>query len=493
MRMLKQARAFGVGQLLVTQNPVDLDYKALSNAGTWFIGKLQTDQDKQRLLDGLEGVLGGGLDRKAYDQLISRLGKRIFLLKNVHEKEPALFNTRWVMNYLAGPLTRIQIPALNKLAGAEQTQEEGKVEKTVNASGTAAAATALRDKPGKKESSRDDKHKPAGSTTRPRVPSRVGEYFLPNNLTLSQAMKQAGQVQSEGVKAIELLYRPVLLAQANIRFIKRKYDLDMEVIKTALVQKVDKRGSVNWEDFLHPPIDERELEKQPVPESRFASLESPLSDGKLLARLKKDFVDWVYHETDVNVWVNEELDVFGTPDLSREEFLSRCEEAVKEKIKAETRKVTASYDRKISTVEKRLNKEERELEEDKADLSNRRMEEWGSHAETVLSLFGGRKRKLSTSLSKHRMAEKAKQDVKESEEQIAAYQKEIEALGKEKAERLKEIEERWHEAASEIDEVPVTPYKKDILVELFGIAWYPYHVIESNGETFELPAYRDAD
>ncbi len=118
LRMLKQARAFGVGLVLVTQNPVDVDYKGLSNTGTWFIGKLQTDQDKQRLLDGLEGAVAGGLNRSTYDRMISGLGKRVFLLHNVHNKEPLLMQTRWAMNYLAGPLARTQIPALNALAGA---------------------------------------------------------------------------------------------------------------------------------------------------------------------------------------------------------------------------------------------------------------------------------------------------------------------------------------------------------------------------------------
>ncbi|MBK9927946.1 MAG: ATP-binding protein [Anaerolineales bacterium] len=117
LRMLKQARAFGLGLLLATQNPVDVDYKALSNAGTWFIGKLQTEQDKNRLLDGLESA-AGGVPRNTFDKLISTLGKRVFILHNVHEKAPQLFQTRWTMNYLAGPLTRTQIPALNKLANA---------------------------------------------------------------------------------------------------------------------------------------------------------------------------------------------------------------------------------------------------------------------------------------------------------------------------------------------------------------------------------------
>ena len=122
LRMLKQARAFGLGLVLATQNPVDVDYKALSNAGTWFIGKLQTEQDKQRLLDGLESAAPGALDRSAIDKLISTLGKRVFLMQNVHEKQPVVFQTRWTMNFLAGPMTRTQIPALNKLVGASSQQ-----------------------------------------------------------------------------------------------------------------------------------------------------------------------------------------------------------------------------------------------------------------------------------------------------------------------------------------------------------------------------------
>ena len=114
LTLLKQARAYGVGILLSTQNPVDLDYKGLSNAGTWFVGRLQTERDKARLLDGLEGVSAqaGGFDRKATEQIISGLGSRVFLMNNVHEDGPAIFQTRWAMSYLCGPLTRDQIRSL---------------------------------------------------------------------------------------------------------------------------------------------------------------------------------------------------------------------------------------------------------------------------------------------------------------------------------------------------------------------------------------------
>ena len=168
LRMLKQARAFGVGQVLVTQNPVDVDYKALSNAGTWFIGKLQTEQDKNRLLDGLEGA-APGLDRKTYDKLISTLDKRVFLLHNVHEDQPVLFHTRWAMNYLTGPLTRIQFPALNQLAGAGKSSLY-RLNWTIN------NAYQLQWKTENLTS------------TRPNVPAGIDEYYLPNKLSFLKAV-----------------------------------------------------------------------------------------------------------------------------------------------------------------------------------------------------------------------------------------------------------------------------------------------------------------
>ena len=115
LTLLKQARAFGVGIVLATQNPVDLDYKGLANIGTWFLGRLQTDRDKQRVLDGLEGVAvaqGAGMNRAALEQILSGLGNRVFLLHNVHEDAPALFESRWAMSYLRGPMSRDQVRLL---------------------------------------------------------------------------------------------------------------------------------------------------------------------------------------------------------------------------------------------------------------------------------------------------------------------------------------------------------------------------------------------
>jgi len=484
LRMLKQARAFGVGQMLVTQNPVDVDYKALSNAGTWFIGKLQTDQDKQRLLDGLEGVMADDLDRHEFDKLISALGKRVFLVKNVHERKPSVFHTRWAMNYLTGPLTRAQIPALNRMVGAEEMFVS--VGKTVSSdSQPADEATPVR----RERKTERVEGATIGSSTRPAVPVRISEYFLPNNLTFSEALKVAGVSDLEGAVSRGLLYRPSVIAQAYIRFHNRKYNLDFETYRTVLVSDPGRRGVVRWEEFTAEPLDSRQLDEQPIPDSRFDSLEAPFSEASILRIMRTDFLDWAYRSSEVKVRVNEKLNVYAGPEISEDDFQKMCLEAAEEKREAETKKVTAAVDKKIERLLDRLERESQELREDESELSSRKMEEWGTYAETALSLFGGRKRSLSTSLSKRRMTGKAKADVEESHEAIADFERTIKALELEKDEALREIKGKWDDVAANYDEIEVSPYKKDVQLDMFGVAWFPYHYVKVDSEVVELPGF----
>lgn len=500
LRMLKQARAFGVGQVLVTQNPVDVDYKALSNAGTWFIGKLQTDQDKQRLLDGLESATGGGMDRREYDRLISALGKRVFLLHNVHEKRPQLFQTRWAMNYLAGPLTRNQIPQLNALVGAGLPAAQPAVAPTPPGAVGAAPlgvpqpavsdTQPIRTKPAPAERPETE----LGSTTRPALPAGIAEYFLPNNLTFTQAFQAAGRSYPNEALSLGLVYRPVLLAQAEVRYFNRKYNLDSLQKVTALVPDPDRRGVVRWEDYPGEAIDLRSLDSAPDPRARFQAPQTPLNDARLVAAMQRDFQDWVYRSARVTVRANESLKVYAGPEVGQAEFRSLCADAARQQRDSEAAKIADGYDRKLLRLQQQLEREERELREDESELSQRKMEEWGTHAENVLGLFGKRRstRKISTSLSKRRMTEQAKADVEESLDAIASFKKEIAALEKEKAQALEDVNRRWSEVVNDIRELTITPLKKDVLVELFGVAWMPFHVIRSGGETFELPGYGKA-
>lgn len=478
LRMLKQGRAYGLGLVLATQNPVDLDYKALANAGTWFIGKLQTEQDKARLLDGLQGV-GEGWDRATYDRLISSLEQRVFLLHNVHAEGPRLFRTRWAMNYLAGPLTRAQIPALNALAGRAEAAPAG----TAPEGGADVRAVVTSRAAG------DDPELP-GSTTRPAVPGGVAEYFLPNNLTLSQAAQRAERKLGPEVRSLGILYRPALLAQAEIRFFQRKYNLDYEMRRAALVPEPDERGGVRWEGYAMDVVDAAELDDGPAPEARFAALDPPLTDPRAVKALEREFQDWAYRESGVVVRANEALDLYAGPEVSAAEFRQRSAEAAREARDEEIDQVERDFEKRIDRVRKRLAKEQRELSEDETELSQRKMEEMGTHLENVASLLGlARKRRLSTSLSKRRMTQQARADVEESLEAIEELEKEIEALEVDLREALAEVGDRWGETANEITEIPVAPYKKDVRVTHFGVAWVPYHLVDEGGAPAELPGF----
>ncbi len=493
LRMLKQARAFGVGLVLVTQNPVDIDYKALSNAGTWFIGKLQTDQDKQRLLDGLEGAMSGSLDRRAYDRLISSLGKRVFLLHNVHGKGGQLFQTRWAMNYLAGPLTRTQIPALNQLAGAELPSAPA----PVPAAGPAAAAeptTPGAAAPPPVAPGRVKESRPAQvgtwTNTRPAVPMGMMEYFLPSNQSFNQSLKSAAKTLTAETRNLGLVYRPVLLAQVSIRFLNRQYGLDFEQRPAAMVKNPDRRGVVRWEDFPAGPFDPVSLDDKPDPDGRFSQLDAPLSDAKILKALEKDFVDWAFRSARLTVRANEELKVYAGPDETEAGFRKLCTEAARRAREAELDKIEEAFKKKVKALETKLDTEERELAKDESDLSARKMDELGTAAQTVMSLFGRRKKSLSTSLTKRRMTSQAKADVEESLETIADLKKQISTLEKEKEQALLEANQRWDEIVAQDSEVTVTPLKKDVLLDLFGIAWMPFYLVGAGEQVEELAAFQ---
>lgn len=498
LRLLKQARAFGVGMVLATQNPVDIDYKALSNAGTWFIGKLGTDQDKQRLLDGLESAMGTGLVRSEYDRMISGLGKRVFLLRNVHEKQPVQFQTRWAMNYLAGPITRTRIGELNELAGAEWKDQGGRMkDEGGTRSGRRGKSTKGSEERGADDRTPNTEHRsrsgrhattPIGTATRPKVPGRVAEYFLPVNLTLGESAENERREWAANSEPIGIIYRPALLAQADIHINQRKYNLDESLVRTALVIEPDERGYVRWDEHLaDAPLDTRDISREPDRDARFGTLEPPFTDSRTLTSIRKDFIDWAYRETSLKVYAHAKLKVYGADEVA---FRRAVEAAADDAMDDDVQKVDARFEKKLDTLRDRLKREERELAEDEAELASRKREEGVKHLETIAGLFGfGRKRSISTSMTKRRMTQKAAADVEESKEEIEDLQREIEAMRQEHEDALEEVRQDWEAIADDVSEEKVNPYKKDIRVDLFGVAWMPYHVVDDNGGLLELPAF----
>lgn len=482
LRLLKQARAFGLGLVLASQNPVDIDYKGLSNAGTWFIGKLGTDQDKQRLLDGLESIVTGGLDRGDYDRLISGLGKRVFLLRNVHDKEPGLFQTRWAMNYLAGPMTRTQIAPLNALVGAgadlaAPTPMPAAASMPTEAPVTAAPPPAM----------------PAsvlpGTATRPAVPSAIAEFFLPNNVTLSVALNQARSSVGPDAQALGMLYRPFLLAQSVARVQSARYNVQAEMTHAALVPEPDPRGLIRWEEYNEPPIAERSLDSRPLPEAVFADLPGALSDSKAVNGWQRDFVDWVYRTGNVTIRANEELKVYAGPEVSEADFLQMCRTAAAERASAEIDKLKSDHDKKADALNDKLSRAQRALAEDEAKYQQRKREEGVKFVENIIGLFGKGRGSLSTSMSKRRMTANAKMELESSQAEIEELQQQIADLKDGLATATAAAQARWTDVAGQVGAVPLTPYKKDIAVTLFGVAWFPYHVVRSGARTVELPAY----
>ncbi len=481
LRLLKQGRAFGLGVLLATQNPVDLDYKAISNAGTWFIGTLQTDQDKQRLLDGLEGASGSGLNRAALDRLISRLQKRVFLLHNVYEssQSPVLFHTRWALNYLAGPLTRAQIPALNQLASAGSESVETNAPTVISTAAPTTTATRPKSAPSSVQTSR----------TRPPAPPGVAEFFLPLNLSFAKATAVAGLSLPAETTTPEVLYRPALLASANVHFLESKFSLDTEVVKSVLVTKLDRHGPVRWEDFLCTLPRPETFDPAPIPQASFAALDAPLSDARLLTSLQRDFVDWIYRTVRLEIRANQVLGVYATPEVSQAEFMKACSEAARQARDADLAKTAAALNRQIKTLQEKIAREERELRMDQIELDERKREEIVTHAENVLGALGvlGRRssRRLSTSLTKRRLTEQAKAEMEESMEALRVYRTQLASLQEELQRMTEEINARWGEAVNDITQIPLAPKKTNIFVTLFGVAWMPYYLVPT-GEPLPL-------
>lgn len=477
LRMLKQARAFGVGLLLATQNPVDLDYKALSNAGTWLIGRLQTEQDKQRLLDGLQNA-GGSLDVAAYNRLISGLQKRVFLLHNVHGSSPQVFQSRWALNFLAGPLTRTQIPALNRLAQGAEPE-------------TTPASAGFPALPQKNSAAPTLKAVAVSgfSATRPAIPAQVDEFFLPADLDVSQSANLMNWDSTTPVIPQGLLYHPALLCQAQVRYFSARYRLDTTRAVAALLTSLE--GSLlRWEEHPWRVYQKGQLQSNPLPQAFFNPLPGWLSDPKRLAALQKGFVDYLYRTGAIKIKTNPTLKITTPPHTTQADFREVCSQAARAGYQAEAEKITGNYDAKLTILRVKINKLASEEQQQREEVDQRRMEELSSKGELLLSMFTKRKRSLTYSVSKNRLTEQAKADLEQYQQQLQTLRKQETALVEGRDAALRQSQDRWAQAVNDLIEVPLNPQRKDIYLELFGIVWMPYYLVRLGEQQLELPAYR---
>src|SRR6185436_4610484 len=288
MTLLKQGRAFGLGAVLATQNPVDLDYKALANIGTWFLGRLQTERDKNRVLDGLEGAAAGSLDRATADRLLSALGKRQFLLHNVHESEPVVFQTRWTLSYLRGPLSRDQIRTL--MSGRQppaSAASPGASSTAPAASRTAAAARPASDK--------------GSAGAAPVLPPGIQQFFLP-----------AGRPAP--------IFSPVVVGAARVTLADAKLDVDVSRDVVYLAGIGEGAVAVDWATASQLDVSTADLTRTAPPGATFEALPPAASQPKNYAAWEKAFGKWLATAERVELWRHAKSKLTSKPGESERDF-----------------------------------------------------------------------------------------------------------------------------------------------------------------------------
>ncbi|MGD8968686.1 MAG: hypothetical protein PVI07_14345, partial [Anaerolineae bacterium] len=467
-----------VGVVLTTQNPVDLDYKGLTNAGTWFIGRLQTERDKMRVLDGLESAssqAGQALDRGELSDIISALGKRVFLLHNVHEEAPVTFQTRWAMSYLRGPLTRLQVRELMKGSAPDQPSV-APVEGTAFAPAQPTAVQPT--SPGARRPEAAAAPEVAFASSPPSLSSRIQQAYLPVRRAASAAALDAESREGGAIElqSRHLLYVPAVVGMGRVHFVDERKGVQEQEDFALLAQAPESIGILAWEQAQPLEMTLRDLSDRPEPEAYFDELPQAINESKEFTALKDDLDDYLYRNTAVTLLYSPVLEAYSKPRESERDFRMRLQQAAREKRDEEIDEINERYEKKLDTLEDRLRRYEAKLAEREADVAARKRETVVSVGESMVGLFLGRRstRMASTALSKQRQAAKAKLRVEEAEDDVKALQEDIEELEEELQEEVAAIQERWEEALETFEEAKVTPRRADIQIDLVALAWVPH-------------------
>lgn len=438
LTLLKQARAYGLGLVLATQNPVDLDYKALSNAGTWFIGRLQTERDKARVMEGLEGAgAAGEFDKQAMERILAGLGKRRFLLHNVHEERAVVFSTRWVMSYLAGPFTRDQI---KRLMADRQPHEPPREATTPRAAADA-----------------------AGRPGRPELPPGIRQTHLPI----------AAEAESPG----QVVYHPWLLGAADVAYHNARYKISTRRSIAARLDLQDGSDPVDW--ARAEPI------TMPVPagdsggldDACYAPLDHAAAQPGNYAGWEKRFRSWLRSHQLLELYRSPALKSVSEPSETEGEFRSRLQLQAREQRDAEIRRLREKYDKKIGRVEKQVLAAQRKVDEEQSQVVQSRIETAMSVGSTILGAFMGRKRSsvdsAGSAVRKAGRMRKESSDAALAEKALKEAETALHALNQEFETELVRISQPLDAQTADLESIRIRPRAADIHIEYFGIAWEP--------------------
>ncbi len=448
LTLLKQARAFGVGLVLSTQNPVDLDYKAISNAGTWMIGRLQTEQDKNRLVDGLRGA-DGGVDVAEVERTISGLGKRQFVLRTTRSSALPLLTTRWAMSYLAGPLTRDQIGRLNE--GYEPSEKASSLNRSQSESSSGEPERALAD---------DE------SSVAPKTPSAIPVRYV---------HEAANWLDTVGAKSSQTRLTATLGARVSLLFDDTKSKLrhteEWEAIIPLTGDTLDIRKAVAV-DF-----DDRDFLSDAPGNPTYVLPKFDLT-SKVITGAKTAIKNELYAESVMNLFQNPELKLYSRPGESRDDFARRCLDAAEDGADEATKKLRDKIEAKEDKLRDALAKLEDRVEELETQKEGKRSQQLVDIGSSILgSLLGGRKRSRSMATAARRMnsgrsqAANIESRLDTAENRVADKLEDIEQLEWDLREAVIEIDETWATKAESIEPLEVPLEKTDIKVEDLMIVW----------------------
>ncbi len=437
MLLFKQARAFGVGVLLATQNPVDLDYKALSNAGTWFIGRLQTPQDIDRLVKGLGADSADS--ESELRETISALGKRVFLMKNIHEDAPAIFQTRWCLSYLRGPLTLAQIKLLS--AGAKKALP----------STPAPLAPPQRTALG-----------PGATALRPSLPPQISEFFLP-----FRGAKPSGAVP---------YYKPLVYALGEVHFTGGQ-----SARQTFMADMGREAIAIQWDEAQACSYDESLFEKEPVAAAEYAPLAPSLSNAQSYKAWSRDFGDFLFRTSKIEIFRSQEFKLSSNPGESESDFRIRVSQLAREKRDRTMDALRNKYGPKIAALQDRIRRAEQRVEKEKADVKQAGLQTALSLGATLLGAFMGRKTLSSSTIGRASTTMRGGMKTAKERTDIAAASENLEALRQQQADIESEFNAEMQSLSGSadplqqsIERVDLRPRKADVSVRLVALVWAPY-------------------
>lgn len=475
LTLLKQARAFGVGLVLATQNPVDLDYKGLGNTGTWFIGRLQTGRDKERVLEALDGAMSGTapMSRAELDTIISGLGKRVFLLHNVHRGAPRLFSTRWAMSYLSGPMTLNQLktfrPAAKDVADAAKPSGSAGTSVSPASSGPAASGS---DGSGVATASTTPApaHGNATSAQRPILPTEITQLFAP----------AVRQVES-------ILYRPSVLAEVAVRYVSAKHDVD-EARTTSVLVTLE-GGAVPFSTQNAQVIDLTVdlLDAEPLAAASFANLPAEAAQPRSYPKWAKELTRWIKSSVPIMLLESKAHDVFSRVDETERDFRMRLADVGREARDVAAERLREKYSSRFATLEDRLRRAEQAVEKREAQSQQAMLSTGLAALGAVIGAVTGRSKKrggllgaflgagsgrAATAMRGIGRTARTRQNIEHAEETVEAVRDDIAELEEEFQKELNEIE-LAADAAEALESVAIRPALNAMTVRAVALVWLP--------------------